>query len=239
MKYLLIICSILFFFACEDGTRNIQPYYFPLEKLDSGLVYEYHNNQVKNDSISDIRYKYYKTIKTDSGYYLTNQNYDAFLFNYQYVVNEIVESGALLKQYKMIIRSTDKTIKTKEAKIIQNNTFPFKIRPNSKGVIPMEMNYNNLEDKEEKIRFVRERKYLKDTTFVFKGREIPAVVFQANEIREFRHPIQGDYQDISYNTEIYAKDLGLVAKHYSIGDIPIQSVLKDTFGIGKLLGEER
>jgi hypothetical protein len=227
-----LISSLLFSFCGNTEYLDIKEYYFPIEALKEGKVYEYRISDISGERTSS-RYKYYMTVETDSGKYFVNNNYDPTFFNDQYVLNEIVENGILIKEYHMMALVPEKEQQIVKAEIVRNNAFPFEVRKEG-GVTPMEMRFLDPRDEKEKIRFIRERKYLGDTTFTFKGVDLQAVIFAANEIREFTHEDEGDFDNTTFATEIYAKGLGLVSRKYNIGDVQLESLLYDTFSMKKL-----
>lgn len=229
---LTLLSSILFSHCGNSDYIDIKEYYFPIETLKEGQVYEYRISDATGEKTSS-RYKYYTTIETDSGKYFINNNYDPTFFNDQYVLNEVVENGILIKQYHMMALIPEKEQEIVKAEIIKNNAFPFEVRKEG-GVTPMEMRFSDPRDEKEKIRFIRERKYLGDTTFTFNNVDLPAVIFAANEIREFTHEEEGDFDNTTFATEIYAKGLGLVSRKYNIGDVQLESLLYDTFSMAKL-----
>lgn len=229
---LTIVSSLVFSFCGNSGYTNIEEYYFPIETLKEGKVYEYRISDITGEQTSS-RYKYYTTVETDSGKYFINNNYDPTFFNDQYVLNEVVGNGILVKEYRMMALIPEKEQQIVKSEIVKNNAFPFEVRKEG-GVTQMEMKFSDPRDEKEKIRFIRERKYLGDTIFTFQGKDLPAVVFAANEIREFTHEEDGDFDNTTFATEIYAKGLGLVSRKYNIGDVQLESLLYDTFSMAKL-----
>ncbi len=239
--FLVAISSTLLVSLCNpseiiDSTEriNIEDYYFPIDELKNGRVYEYRTIDLDNNDTLFGRFTYSVTVETDSGKYLINNNYDQTFFNDQLVVNEVVSNGILVKQYKlMAVAPGEETQIIENAEIVKGNAFPFDVPLDGGGVTPMEMKFADPNDPLEKITFIRERKYLGDTTYTFHGKDVPAVIFAANEIRQFRHIDDGDFDNTTYATEIYAKGIGLISRKYNIGDVQLESFLYDTFSMDK------
>lgn len=232
--YIPIFACILLFSSCETNNRiNIEDYYFPIDELKQGKVYEYRINNIEGDKTSS-RYKYYTTVDTDEGKFFINNNYDPTFFNDQYVLNEVVNNGILVKEYQLmaVVPEQDEQQIVK-AEIVKSNAFPFSVSEEG-GVTPMEMKFSDPRDPKEKIRFIRERRYLGDTVFTFKGVDLPAIIMAANEIREFTHEDEGDFDNTTFATEIYAKGIGLISRKYNIGNVQLESILHDTFSMKKL-----
>lgn len=233
-KLALVCVFACLFYSCNTSGRiNIEDYYFPIKELKEGKVYEYRINGMGEDKTSS-RYKYYTTVENDEGKFLINNNYDAAFFNDQYVLNEVVENGILVKEYHMMaVIPEQEQQQIVKAEIVKNSAFPFNVSLDG-GVTPMEMKFTDPRDSKENIRFIRERKYLGDTIFTFKGVDLPAIIMAANEIREFTHEEAGDFDNTTFATEIYAKGIGLISRKYNIGDVQLESTLHDTFSMSKL-----
>jgi len=229
----MFVFAILFN-SCNTSDRiDIEDYYFPIDELKEGKVYEYRINGLEEGKTSS-RYKYYTTIENDEGKFLVNNNYDVSFFNDQYVLNEVVKNGVLIKDYHMMaIIPQQEEQEIVKAEIVKNSAFPFSVSLEG-GVTPMEMKFTDPRDSKEKIRFIRERKYLGDTIFTFKGVDLPAIIMAANEIREFTHENEGDFDNTTFATEIYAKGIGLISRKYNIGDVQLESILHDTFSMKQL-----
>lgn len=229
----LLSLTLLLAFSCQSSVekKDIRSYYFPLDSLEQGRVYEYVTIDVQKQDTLSIRYNYYKSMQTDSGQVLITNTYNALFFNDQYIMEEIVGNGSLLRQYHLMAMrpESDKPV-IEKAQITQNNAFPFFVSRDG-GVTPMEMRFKDPSNPKERIRFMRERKYLRDTLYTYQGQDIPAVIFSANEIQEFSNEDEGDFDNINYATEIYAQGLGLISRRYHIGDTRMEMTLRDTFGM--------
>ncbi len=230
--YTFFIATLLFFYSCDDEKRkNIKEYYYPVDDLKKGQVYEYRS--MTNDTLPPM-YWYYSSINTDSGKFLISNYYDHTFVNKQSVLEEIVSTGVLTKEYKLMSANPGEVgISIVDIEVVKDSAFPFSVKKDG-GIFPMELKFKDPTDAQEDIRMIRQRKYLGDTIFTFKGKDIPAVIFSANEIREFTHSEKGDFDNTTFATEIYAKNIGLVSRKYNIGEIKMEYVLHERFGIEKL-----
>lgn len=231
--YIISFACILSFSSCDTNNRiNIEDYYFPIDELKEGRVYEYRNNGERGETSS--RYKYYNTIHTDSAQYLISNHYGPTFFNDQYVLSEVVSNGILAKEFRfMAIIPEQEEQSIVKAEIIKDNAFPFSVSKEG-GVTAMEIKFTDPRNSKEKIRLIRERQYLGDTIFTFKGIDLPAIIVASNEIMEFTHEDDGDFDNTTFATEIYAKGIGLVARKFNMGNVELESVLHDTFSMKKL-----
>lgn len=229
------LLAITVFSNCEQSDRlDISDYYYPANLSEEGLVYQYITTQENNEEVRYPRYTYALKLEKDSGTYIVKNHYKHDFFNDQMVVYEEVDNGILLNNYRIIKMIPEKdSQQIQEAGIIRDNVFPYSVCETG-GVTPMEILIDNPEDDKEKITLIRERQYLGDTIYTFKGQDIPAVVFAANEVRRFRHELDGDIDETTYATEIYAKGIGLISRRYNIGQAQLESVLYDTFSMDKL-----
>ncbi len=230
VRFFLIL--ILLWSSCNDSDRkNIKEYYFPIDDLKEGRVYEYRS--VTNDTLPP-RYWYYTTIENDSGKYFISNYYDHTFVNKQFVMEEVVGNGILTKKYQLMsIDPESQELQIVDIDVVKDSAFPFSVKKDG-GVFPMELRFKDPTDSQEDIRLIRERKYLTDTIYPFKGKDIPSVVFSADEVREFTHPEKGDFDNTTSATEIYAKGIGLISRKYEIGGIDMEYVLFDTFSMAQL-----
>ncbi len=227
---LFALAGITVMFSCtSDQEKNIRDYYVPFESLkEEGLVFEFRSST--SDSIPP-RYWYYKTFETDTGTFIANSFYDYAFVNRQLVVEEVVDEGILAKQYQfMAIHPQQDGHTVVRAKLNDIGVFPFKVRKNG-GVFVMGLEYDDPNDPKEHVKLIRERRYLKDTIYTYKGEDIPSVLFESKERRMFTHEVDGDFDHTDLAYEIYAKGYGLVAKSYSIGGVNMEYSLYDTYDL--------
>jgi hypothetical protein len=201
-----LLCLPLAFFACKNdgGVRNIEAYYFPLDKLEEGKVYEY---QMTSGAEKSSVYWYYKSMKEGDSRYLLGMAYDTGFSPDQFVREERVDNGMLLADF--IAYEADTTTGKKvqaPARIDAANVFPFEVKQPA-GVLLSSVTWQSPLDSSVYL-FVRNRQFDRDTSIVFQGKNYPAVVFNVRELVD--HDLEGHWKQEYPATEIYAKGIGLV-----------------------------
>lgn len=203
ITFLLLSLSL---FACKNDSenRNIEAYYFPVEDLGEGRVYEY---RMSDGAGQRAAYWYYKSIEENNSQFLIGMAYDAAFSPDQFVREERVSNGMLLADF--IAYETD-TLSGKKiqipAKIDAANVFPFEVKTPA-GVLLSSVTWQSPLDSSVYL-FVRNRQFSGDTAIVFQGKKIPAVVFNVQEMVD--HNLEGHWKQEYPATEIYAKGIGLV-----------------------------
>jgi len=198
---------ILFFSlsACEwtPSKRIIKAYYFPVDSLLDGLVYEYgplHNDLGKE-------YWYYRTVDRDSNRYLSGQFYDQDYVVQQLFSEQVVENGTLIDSYFLYAYDSTEALTTARANIEVANSFPFEVS-DSKGVFLFKMSWTDATQQDLKLRLIRNRRFMGDTTYQYKGESLDCIYFKTKELIESE---KVGFQEIIYDgLEIYGRDLGLI-----------------------------
>lgn len=204
IRWILFVLVIAIFISCNADTKDIRDYYFPLKKLTSGLVYEYHS--VNTDTLAPD-YWYYRSIETDSAMYLTSTHYDpATLTPTQLLREEKVSNGMLVNALYLFENDTTDKQRQIEAEIIAGSIFPFEVR-DSGGIFLFKTTWQS-PAQQATYTLIKNRRYIGDTTFVFKDQPYDAVVFQVKELMEQRQ--EGVFEQQYSSVEWYAKGLGLV-----------------------------
>lgn len=199
---------VLLINACtSDGKRDIQAYYYPLDELKEGLVYEY--QPINNDSLS-VDYWYYRSLEQNGFTYLTANYYDASFTVQQFIREEVVSNGMLLDDmYLYAFDTLGKQVQV-PVDIISGSTFPFKIDEVEKSIYLYKVKWVVSPEPLTTATLIRNRSFLGDTTYVHQGKEYPCVAFEVRELVESF--IEGDgYAEPEFKgIEFYAKDIGLV-----------------------------
>ncbi len=196
-----------------DGRRDIRDYYFPVQKLTSGLVYAYASEA--NDT-TDRRYWYYRTFVRDSGIFLAGTQYDRTFQINQIVREKIVESGSVARNAFLYEPDSisGKSIPI-PATIESPDLFPFQVR-DSLGVFLYKLQYHPLSDTTATIYLIRNRRYLGDgPEFELNGKKYPTIRFGLQEA--IGHSKDGAAEIEGRGEEWYAKGLGLVYYEKSFG----------------------
>jgi len=227
---LLPCCSIIILFAlscfsCTDQTRNIQSYYLPLEEIKDGLVYEY--QAVNNDSLAPF-YWYFRLTEKPDRTILTSTYYD-YSFTVQQLSNEeVVSTGVILDD--LFLYATD-TLTGKQqqnpVRVEWDNAFPFEVTDSTNAYL-YKIYWTDSENPNQKVRLIRNRHFMGNAVYTYKGKEIPCVRFLVKELLEVE---EEGFQELQFQgEELYAKDIGLVYYKKSFdGEVVQEYELIDRF----------
>lgn len=217
-----LIISIMMPACHPDVSRDIRDYYFPLRQLAHGMVYEYR----AADTLTPA-YWYYRSIFKPGERYLTATYYEQELEPLQSARERMVSNGMLLEELRLYSPDTSGASRQTLVSVDYANVFPFEVR-DSLGVFLYKVHWTDEEG--QIITLTRNRRFAGDTTFLFRGKIRPAVVFRTVEALELDHPKQGFFEQILYGREVYAKGLGLVAYGKApAGQFPVWYQLTDRY----------
>ncbi len=205
LGFLLAQCS-------GEGKRDIRDYYFPLKRLQEGLVYEYRS--VGQDSLTP-NYWYYRSFVNDKGVFLTGAYYEYDLAPLQFVREELVRNGMLLAD--MLIYETDSSgLQQQVAVTIEaGNVFPFEVSDSS-GIFLYKVRWSPPSDSGAVFTLIKNRRFLGDTTVTIGGERYDCVAFQVREL--FEREAEGFFEKEFSGLELYAKGVGLVYYKKEITD---------------------
>ncbi len=221
----------------SEGTDDIRAYYFPVEHLRKGQVYEY---EVTQNGITAPEYWYFRGFQRDSGLFLAATYYDQG-FQIGHIAREkITEKSVLLRSY--FFYETDSTRLNDdnggqvqaEATIEQATVFPFDAGDSSK-VYVFSLSYRPATDPGSEVEIRRERRYLGPAPdFEFRGKKIKCIRFS---LRETVGNTDTRLPELSATgEEWYARGLGKVRyrKVYGEGAVTLEATLKDIFPMSEL-----
>lgn len=228
------IWCLLFAAGCVgDGKRDISDYYFPVDELRRGVVYEY--DLVQSDS-SSPEYWYYKTFQRDSGLFLAGTYYNDRFQIGQIIREKITDDGILASEYSLYDADieTGKQIQT-NAVIESPDVYPFRVK-DSVGIFVFSLHYQPVADPSTTIYLTRRRIFLGDApAFEFKGETYTCIRFG---LLESIGTQQGDDDLLKgRGEEWYAKGLGLVYYRKTFGEknqVRFEYRLKDVFPMSEL-----
>ncbi len=206
---LKFILYFLFFYlsACNNipGKRDIKAYYFPLEDLKEGKIYEY--QAVGTDSIAPF-YWHFQTVQKGENTYLISQYFDHNFRLQQFTKEEIVKNGTLLTDFFLYAVDTITGQQVQyPVNIEANNAFPFEVG-DSTGTFLFKLYWTDYLNPNQKIRLIRNRYFMGDATYSFNGKEIDCVRFYTKELLEIE---EEGFQELQYDgIELYAKNIGLI-----------------------------
>lgn len=195
--------------ACQ-GKTNIQDYYYPIKNLQSPKVYEY---RASSDSFPPY-YRYFRTIVTGEQVFFTENFYDHQFETRQFAREERVKEGMLLREMFLYMPDNQGKMQVVKANIHVPAAFPFEVT-DSNGVFVYNISFTNPKDNSLNT-IVRNRRFVKKTTIIFKEKKYEAVVFEVKELLE--NELKGTWKHEFRITETYAKDLGLVSSSRDMGD---------------------
>ncbi len=226
----LFLLSVMFFACVTDAPKDIEKYYFPVEQLKGGKVYEYRG--ADNDSLPTY-YWYYNTLSPDpaqseqKGTFLTGTYYDAQFGIKQIVKEEKVSNGMLLDQAYIYAKEGVGV----PFKIIGNNVFPFEVS-DTNAIFLYKISYKETADTNTSTTLIRNRRYLGPTRSVFKGQKVDAIEFEVRE--RIENDGAGRWQYEYKGREVYAKGIGLIAVTKKINGKDIAYYLADIYDMSVL-----
>jgi hypothetical protein len=200
----LFVC-VLLLQAC--GKKDLRDYYFPLKQLkEQSKVYEY---KISTPDTSFTIYWYYQTIVQADSVYLVGNCYDAGFHPLVLVREEQVTNGMKLKELIYYGVNTEGYAVQTRATIEGGAVFPFQVT-DDKDVFVNVVKYSDPKDSTILTTLTRNRRFLQDTTFNFKGKNLDAVEFEMKEEQSEQNNKSGGWTHIYPIQEIYANKIGLV-----------------------------
>jgi hypothetical protein len=229
------ILYLSFLVACKkDDRRDIRDFYFPVEDLRRGQVYEY--DLAQGDS-SSPEYWYFRTFQRDSGVFLAGTYYDSRFQIGQIIRQKVSEEGIFAREYSIYDPDfeTGKQIQT-TAVIESPDVYPFRVQ-DSVGVSVFSLHYQPATDPSTTIYLTRKRLFLGDAPdFEFQGDTYSCVRFGLLESVGTKKG--GDDMLKGRGEEWYAKGLGLVYYKKTFGGkksrVEFAYRLKDVFPMSEL-----
>lgn len=202
LYFLLVVCMLL---GCKDATRNIQEFYLPLDAIKDGLVYEY--RPAKNNNLLPFYWYFRLTAKNDRTI-LTSTYYDHTFTVQQLSNEEIVSTGVILNDLFFYGIDTLTGIQQQNpVRVEWDNVFPFEVTDSTNAYL-YKIYWTDIDNPKQKIRVIRNRHFMGETTYTYQGQEVDCIRFLVKEIAEIE---EEGVQELQFQgTEVYAKNLGLV-----------------------------
>ncbi len=230
--FLLFIFFGLTYNCQLDKVKKIESYYYPIEELKEGLVYEYRS--VKDDSIAPF-YWYHITSQKDDSTYLASNYYDHDFSNTQLSIEQILSDGVILKDYYWFDKLPNGKAIRQKATIRNKNIFPFNVNISKKGFLISELSFKAPSDSLLTTNLVRNRQYVQDTIFTYQGKSYDCVLFFVKELIEYDHKEDGFREYEASMIEFYARGIGLVYFQKKVEEeILLEYRLVDRFPMKKL-----
>ncbi|MCP4441010.1 MAG: hypothetical protein GY810_18970 [Aureispira sp.] len=193
----------------EPETFNLKPYYYPIDSLQDGWVYEYANKE----SMVVSYYWYFKVVNDEAGdRYLVGVRYNPFFEQDQLSREWIVANGTISKDYKMFLKdSVSGKSQPYTAQISQNVVYPFEAVQDSAMAYRFECTLSLPPDTNVVTKLTRDRKFKEFSTYDLHGEQVDVAVFNNKDYYDIEDVKNGGFWNVEKEvTEIYAKDIGLV-----------------------------
>lgn len=207
-KFLQLLClSFPFLFAiysCNNSPRNIESYYFPIESLKAGKIYEYQS--VGNEHDPPF-YWHYQSVEENGITYLKGTYFDHDFNPFQMITEEQVSNGMLLQEFSWFEPDTTGNQAKVAVNIESGNVFSFEIKEPA-NVLLSSFSWQPLLDSSMIITFIRNRQYESDTVFSFQNKQYKSLKFYVRELID--QDQEGHLEQEYEASEIYAEGIGLV-----------------------------
>jgi hypothetical protein len=226
---IVIFIAVVAFVACKPSHHDIRAYYFPIESLDEGMIYEYAS--CRKDSQPGY-YWLYKSEKTDGAIFLHSLRYDATKRLEQQVKEELVSNGTLAADYTLY-EYTEKGDTLEIHPTFMNDEkaiFPFLVRDSTQGGsrFTFSLAWKNPTDTLEEARVVRNRYFNAFRTYrAPDGKTYDCVEMVTKSEQSSHHQLQGEIKVESVTIDHFAKNIGLVHTKTTFGKHTLEFYLKD------------
>lgn len=228
----LLFAVIILFSHCQTTSpqRDISAFYYTAATgIDHGLVYEY--RVAGNDTIPPY-YWHYQTEKDKDITFLVGQYLDETLTPRQFAKEKITKSGALMQDYFFVGRTAQGAMLRVPVTVLDANVFPFQIIGTTDAFL-FRAQYSETGDSSNITMLTRLRRWVGDTTIVWKGQQLPCIRFEVTESLDNQQ--EGHFEQQFSGEEWYAKGIGLVRYSKEITPkIFLQYVLHDVYPIEQL-----
>jgi hypothetical protein len=220
--------------AITEMPTSTRMFYFDALALSGGgKVFAY-------EPVNDKRYPEEYWHKRFTGDYHANTLYRTLYSPDAEVLQSMAESidkkGATLIKLELTYPSGDSS-RTLTAKIDAASTFLFG-PPDTTVIAKYQIEYREPSDDAVRVILTRERKFVREQTFTFQGKEYPAMRFVVDETLETE--TEGFTESTWQTTEIYALGLGLVYYRKPINsEFVLEYRLKDMMEYHEFMGGKR
>ena len=222
----LLLLSVTLCAACAKTGHDAPRYYYPAEALTQGLVYGY-------APVAPLggrpHYWYFRSVETPDSMTLVSTYYDADLEPRQLVRERIVQEGSLLRDLRLYFPTAAGESVAVQADILQPALFSFEApdpdrvlisavtlqEPGGEGGVA---GFSDSGTETARYTVTRNRRYLRDTSYVLDGAPVPAQLWHVRELTE--QDSAGVLAIEATAVEIYARDVGLVyrERRFSSGE---------------------
>jgi len=215
-KHFKILIGISIAFALFGCTResDLRDYYFPVDELKEGLVYQY--SPVGNNR-QQPQHWFYKTHTINDKQLLSCQTYDQSGSVEQFTLEEITANRSLATEYRLISYDSTGKMHTTNLTIEKNQMFPFG-KPDKNAIQRFKVNWNDPVNTQYYNELNRGRAFHQFTQHEFKGKPVDCAEFIMVETIDVEQKDAGVQTLETTTKELYAKGLGLIYYQKKTGD---------------------
>ena len=213
MKYIVYLVLALVFIGCNQEDK-LEAYYYPLNEMEKGYVYEYES---VNDQQQPPDFWLYFTKKKGDEVLFNAHYYDVTLSKKQEVVERVANNKMEAVSYRLFDQDSTGKKYQSTAKIEANSVYPLG-DPKSAKILKFQLEWKDPLHSNITSSLLRGRAFRQFTSYNFQGKEIPCAEFLMVETIEVE--VDGDgVQEVEMETkELFARGIGLVYFNKKIGE---------------------
>jgi len=208
-----ILLTILVITSCSKNEKNLKSFYFPFEKLEKGLVYEY-------KSLNDMPTEYwmYFSKKIEEKYQIRSVNITPNGKKIQEVIEKEVSNGMKMVEYNLFNYDSLGRQITTALDILSPASFSF-AEPDTSNIYIFKAKLQDPFDETISTTIIKNKKFSRFDTFNYNGTDYPIIVINIKELIEQEKKDDGYLTPPSYDgEEWFAEGLGLVYYKKDIND---------------------
>ncbi len=220
----LAILLALVFTSCLGEKNDLKKYYYPIEALTEGIVYEY---QSVGPVSLEPEYWYFRSFQTDTADYLTGQYYNANFYVEQFFREAYTGNGSLMVDYILYEQDSTGQSHPTHTQILAPNGLPFE-KADTNEVFLFKLRWKDRLFPGRTTTLIRNRRFKGIENWEWQNKKVKCAVF---EIREIIETEEEGFQEVEVNgIEKYVEGVGLAYYEKNIGDaLSFKYVLKDRY----------
>ena len=207
-RFFYSILAVGLLFSCTREKENLQAYYYPINEIAEGMVYEYQSPL--QDSVQHPPYYwYYRVVEGENGTKAFVGVYYNHDFDIEQLVRERVVSNGVKTDDVRLYEYDDTGQRFDiQAEVKQNTAFIFEA--DETQFLPYQLAWRSKIDMDASTILTRGRAFRGFVSCEFKGEKQSCAKFQLDDIIEADHDTEGGQRLELTATELYAKGIGLV-----------------------------
>jgi len=213
LKLFIGILIIALLTSCE-AEPDLKDYYFPVDELKEGLVYQYSS---PDDSKQLPHYWFYKTHTENSKQFLSGQYYNASGAVEQFTLEEITAARTIAKEYRLFSYDSTGKMLIAELQLSKKQIYPFG-KPNPKAIERFKISWTDPLETKYSNELNRGRVFQRFSTYSYNAKQVECAEFLMVENIEVEEKGAGVQTLETTTKELYAKGVGLVYYQKKIGD---------------------